>query len=88
VDGFFEAGVSFVNGLSVSQATDRAAVRIPYTGSGLKGYAANGSLGKNILNVAAPTSSPDGKPGIFAGVACADHAAKGRSETGCGDGSV
>jgi TonB-linked SusC/RagA family outer membrane protein len=88
VDSFFETGISFVNSLSVSQATDRAAVRMSYTNSDLKGYMPNSSLKKNTFNVAASATSPDKKLEIFTNLTYMNNAAKGRSETGYGDNNV
>jgi TonB-linked SusC/RagA family outer membrane protein len=87
-DTFFETGVSLVNSLSVSQATDRASVRISYTNSDLKGYLPNSSLKKNIFNVSASTTSADKKLEIFTNITYMNNAAKGRSETGYGDNNV
>jgi TonB-linked SusC/RagA family outer membrane protein len=88
IDKFFETGVSFVNSLSVSQATDRASVRLSYTNSDLKGYMPNSSLNKNIFNVAASTTSADKKLEIFTNLTYMNNAATGRPETGYGDNNV
>ncbi|MDR0431634.1 MAG: SusC/RagA family TonB-linked outer membrane protein [Tannerellaceae bacterium] len=88
IDKFFETGISTVNSISVSQATDIASARISYTNSELKGYMPNSSLRKNIFNVSASTTSPDKKLEIFTNVTYLSTNAKGRSETGYDDSNV
>jgi TonB-linked SusC/RagA family outer membrane protein len=88
IDAFFETGVSFTNNVSVSQATDRNAVRISYTNTDLKGYIPNSSLKKNVLNLSASTTSEDKKLEVFTNITYFNSAAKGRSETGYGDNNI
>jgi TonB-linked SusC/RagA family outer membrane protein len=88
IDAFFETGVSFTNNVAISQATNRASVRISYTNSDLKGYLPNSSLKKNILNVSASTLSADKKLEVFANATYFNSATKGRSEIGYGDNNV
>lgn len=88
IEDFFETGVSFTNNLSISQATDRASVRLSYTNSDLKGYMPNSSMNKNVFNVSATTTSPNKKLEAFTNVTYFNSRAKGRSETGYGDNNV
>ncbi|GHT66234.1 SusC/RagA family TonB-linked outer membrane protein [Bacteroidia bacterium] len=88
IDSFFETGVSFTNNVSVSQATDRNAVRISYTNTDLKGYIPNSSLKKNVINLSASTTSADKKLEIFTNITYFNSTAKGRSETGYGDNNI
>ncbi len=61
IEDFFETGVSFANSISVTQATDRASVRLSYTNTDLKGYMPNSSMKKNVFNISASTVSADKK---------------------------
>ncbi|MDR3218430.1 MAG: SusC/RagA family TonB-linked outer membrane protein [Dysgonamonadaceae bacterium] len=88
IEDFFETGISFVNSLSMSQATDRSSARISYTNSDLKGYLPNSTQQKNVLNVAASTKSPNKKLELFTNITYLNTATKGRSETGYGDNNV
>jgi TonB-linked SusC/RagA family outer membrane protein len=88
VDAFFETGVSFTNNVSISQATERSAVRISYTNTDLKGYLPKSALSKNVLNVSASTASADKKLEVFTNLTYFNSRAKGRSETGYGDNNV
>ncbi len=88
IDDFFETGVSFTNNIAVSQATDRANVRISYTNSDLTGYMPNSSLTKNIFNVSASTVSADKRLEVFTNVTYFNSRAKGRPETGNSDNNV
>jgi len=88
IDDFFETGVSFTNNIAVSQATDRANVRISYTNSDLTGYMPNSSLTKNIFNASASTVSADKRLEVFTNVTYFNSRAKGRPETGNGDNNV
>ncbi len=85
---FFDTGVSFTNNISISQATDRASVRLSYTNTDLKGYMPNSSMKKNVFNIAASTTSADQKLDLFTNVTYFNSAAKGRSETGYADNNV
>jgi len=88
IDDFFETGVSFTNNIAVSQATDRANVRISYTNSDLTGYMPNSSLTKNIFNASASTISADKRLEVFTNVTYFNSRAKGRPETGNSDNNV
>lgn len=88
IDDFFETGVSFTNNLSISQATDRAGVRLSYTNTNLTGYLPNSSMTKNVLSVAARTTSADKRLEAEVNVTYLNQKAKGRSETGYGDNNV
>ena len=88
IDDFFETGVSFTNNIAISQATDRANVRISYTNSDLTGYMPNSSLTKNIFNASASTVSADKRLEVFTNVTYFNSRAKGRPENGYGDNNV
>lgn len=85
IEEFFETGVSFTNNVAISQSTDLSAVRISFTNSDLKGYIPNSSLKKNVINLAASTTSADKKLEVFTNITYFNSAAKGRSEIGYGD---
>ncbi|MDR0537945.1 MAG: SusC/RagA family TonB-linked outer membrane protein [Tannerellaceae bacterium] len=85
---FFRTGISVVNSLSVSQATDRASARISFTNSDQSGYLPNSSLKKNTFNASASTTSADKRLEIFTNVTYMNTAAVGRSEVGYGDNNV
>ena len=88
IEDFFETGVSFANSISVTQATDRASVRLSYTNTDLKGYMPNSSMKKNVFNISASTVSADKKLEVFTNLTYFNSAAKGRSETGYADNNV
>lgn len=88
IDDFFETGVSYTNNLSISQATDRASMRLSYTNTDLKGYMPNSSMSKNVLSVSGTTTSADKKLEAFTNVTYFNSRAKGRTETGYGDNNV
>ena len=88
IDSFFETGVSYTNNISISQATDRASVRISYTNSDLKGYLPNSSMVKNVINASASTTSADKKLEVFTNLTYFNSQTKGRSEIGYGDNNV
>lgn len=88
IEDFFETGVSFTNNLSISQATDRAAFRISYTNTDLKGYMPNSSMSKNVLNISGNATSADKKLEAFTNLTYFNSRAKGRTETGYGDNNV
>lgn len=88
VEDFFETGVSFTNNLSISQATDRASLRLSYTNTDLKGYLPNSSMSKNVFSVAGSMSSADKKLEAFTNLTYFNSRTKGRSETGYGDNNV
>lgn len=84
VEVFFETGVSFMNNISISQATERASLRLSYTNTDLKGYMPNSSMSKNALSIAGTITSPDKKLEAFTNANYTNTCAKGRSETGYG----
>lgn len=88
VKDFFETGVSFTNNLSISQATDRASLRLSYTNTDLKGYLPNSSMSKNVFSVAGSMSSADKKLEAFTNMTYFNSRTKGRSDTGYGDNNV
>jgi len=85
---FFETGVSFTNNIAISQATDRASLRVSYTNSDLKGYMPNSSLKKNIFNISGSNKSADQRLELFTTLTYLNQNAKGRPETGYGDNNV
>lgn len=88
VEDFFETGVSYTNNLSISQATDRAALRLSFTNTDLKGYLPNSSMSKNVFSLSGTTTSADRKLEAFTNVTYFNSRAKGRSEIGYGDNNV
>jgi len=88
IEDFFETGVSYTNNLSISQTTDRAAFRLSYTNTDLKGYMPNSSMMKNVVNVSGNATSADKKLNAFTNITYFNSRAKGRSETGYGDNNV
>lgn len=88
VDSFFETGVSFTNNVSISQATDRASMRISYTNTDLKGYMPNSSMTKNAFSISGTTTSADKKLEAFTNITYLNSRAKGRTETGYGNNNV
>jgi len=87
-EDFFETGISFTNNIAISQATDRASLRVSFTNSDLKGYMPNSSLTKNIFNISASNSSANQKLQLFTNLTYFNQRAKGRPETGYGDNNV
>ena len=87
-EDFFETGISFTNNIAISQATDRASLRLSFTNSDLKGYMPASSLTKNIFNISASNSSANQKLQVFTNLTYFNQRAKGRSETGYGDNNV
>ncbi|MDO4163205.1 MAG: SusC/RagA family TonB-linked outer membrane protein [Bacteroides sp.] len=88
VEDFFETGVSFTNNISITQATDRASMRLSYTNTDLKGYMPNSTMTKNVFSVSGNITSPDQKLEAFTNLTYFNSRAKGRSETGYGDNNV
>ena len=88
IDSFFNTGFSITNNVAISQSSARAATRISYTNSELKGYLPNSRQSKNILNVSAQAFSPDRKLEVSANVNYLNQSTKGRSEIGYGDNNV
>ncbi|SFK65819.1 SusC/RagA family TonB-linked outer membrane protein [Proteiniphilum acetatigenes] len=88
VEDFFETGISYTNNLSISQATDRASLRLSFTNTDLKGYLPNSSMSRNVFSIAGTTTSADQKLEAFTNVTYFNSRAKGRSEIGYGDNNV
>lgn len=88
VKDFFETGVSYTNNLSISQATDRASLRLSFTNTDLEGYLPNSSMTKNVFSLSGTTTSADQKLEAFTNVTYFNSRAKGRSEIGYGDNNV
>ena len=88
IDDFFETGVSFTNNLSLSQASERASMRLSYTNTDLKGYMPNSSMTKNVFSLAGTVTSPNKKLEAFTNMTYFNSRAKGRIETGYGDNNV
>ncbi|MEG1905493.1 MAG: TonB-dependent receptor, partial [Bacteroidales bacterium] len=88
IEDFFETGVSFTNNLSISQATERAALRLSYTNTDLKGYMPNSSMSKNAFSVAGTITSSDKKMEAFVNINYMNTRVKGRAETGYGNNNV
>lgn len=87
IKDFFETGYSFTNNITLSQATDKASLRLSYTNSTLHGYMPNSKLDKNIFNVSG-SIKPSNLYELFTNFTYLNQAAKGRSETGYGDNNV
>lgn len=85
---FFETGVSFTNNLSISQATERASLRLSYTNTDLKGYMPNSSMSKNAFSIAGTTTSSDKKLEAFVNANYMNTRVKGRPEIGYGQDNV
>lgn len=87
IEDFFELGMSLTNNISISQANDKASVRLSYTNMSLDGYMPNSSLDKNSLSLNA--TATDGKIyEVFTNISYLNQNAKGRPETGYGDNNV
>ncbi len=87
IDDFFETGYSFTNNVTLTQATDKANLRLSYTNMTLNGYMPNSKLDKNSMNVAG-SIKVNNIYELFTNITYMNQAAKGRSETGYGDNNV
>ena len=87
IDKFFELGTNYTNNVTVSQATDLAALRVSYTNSSLTGYMPNSSLQKNSFNLSG-NITPSKHYELFTNLTYLNQAAEGRAETGYGDNNV
>jgi TonB-linked SusC/RagA family outer membrane protein len=82
VDDYYKTGYAIVNGVSMTQATDRASVRISYTNTEQQGYVPNSSQQKNVFNVAASAKSFNNMVDVFTNFTYLNTATKGRPELG------
>jgi TonB-linked SusC/RagA family outer membrane protein len=82
VEDYYKTGYAIVNGVSMTQATDRASVRLSYTNTEQQGYVPNSSQQKNVFNVAASTKSFNNLVEVFTNVTYLNTATKGRPELG------
>jgi TonB-linked SusC/RagA family outer membrane protein len=82
VEDYYKTGYAIVNGVSMTQATDRAAVRLSYTNTEQHGYVPNSSQQKNVFNVSASAKSFNKQVEVFTNLTYLNTATKGRPELG------